>query len=776
MTVKAEDILSAIRAEPDRLTRKDIAKRLKITSDDRRELRSILRDMVEAGQLVLSSKKTYRERGELPAVMVIRITHIDDFGDMVGEPEPWKGDGEPPQLIVTEGPISRRAKGHKTANLGVGGRALCRIKKQGETLHANVMKKLGHGPVKRLGILCKQGHKFRIKPIDKKSRSSFFPTEFDGPFEQDLLVQYSTNRDRSRDMKRANVHEVIGPADAPFVATLISLTEHNIPIGFSDETEAELINMSVPELGLRDDLTHLPLITIDPADAKDFDDAVLAVPDDDPKNKGGWVIWVAIADVAHYVTPQSALDEDARKKGNSTYLPDRVEPMLPHGLSSDLCSLRPKEIRAAMVAQMNFRADGSKRSHKFKRALICSHARLTYGDAQSAFDERPTEVAKTVIDELDNLKAAFTCLKKARDQRAPLEINLPERRIRLNDQGDVTSIDVKIPMTAHKLVEEFMIQANVSAAQTLGELAMQDKALPIIARLHEPPSREKLQGLSDFLPHLGLKWAMGERATPRRFNILLGQSRKIDLDETVSMAVLRTQSQAFYSPDKQGHFGLNLKHYTHFTSPIRRYADLLVHRALIAGLGFGEDGLSEGDIATIKETTEHISDMERRSMAAERDAKDRYIARYLEGRVGAKFNARISGVTRVGLFLTLDDTGADGFVPAASLGCEYYIFDEKSRKLIGEDTGDHYGFGARVKVRLLEVTPLSGGLLFEMISPPDKGKRPPKGARGRHSRGGYSRGGGRGKKSSSGRNRGGGRTRSGSSPIGSGGPRKHRGR
>lgn len=740
MTLTRDILLKTIREFPDRLDRKGLARRLDVKGEDRRELRRLLRELTEDGQLIVSSKKTYREAGALPSVMVIRVTGLDDHGDLIGIPDPYKAEGDPPKLIIREGPPTGK-KGKKPAKLGVGGRALCRIKEKDGYLLANVIKTLGAGPQRHMGILYRDGRGWAIKPVDKRARNEYRPVRAPKDAQDQTLVMFrATNRNKNRYDRLAEIVETLGPADGPKAASLISLRAHNIPVGFTEEVLGEAASLTLPGLSkYREDLRDVPLITIDPVDAKDFDDAVYAVADNDPKNKGGWIIWVAIADVSAFVTSGSALDRTAEERGNSVYLPDRVEPMLPHELSSNLCSLRPHEDRACMAVRMRFKASGAKLDYSFKRGLMRSHARLTYAQAQEGFDGKPGDVAKTVQPILTDIYAAYKVLRKAREQRAPLAIELPERRVHINDAGDVEAITLRERFDAHKLIEEFMVQANVAAAEALA-----DANTPAIVRNHEPPAREKLQGLSDFLPGLGLKWTLGENATTRRFNKLLEKARDLDMSDAVSMSVLRSQSQAYYSPDPKGHFGLSLTHYAHFTSPIRRYADLVVHRALITAFGFGEDGLNARDIVRLKDISEHISDTERRAMVAERDAKDRYIAQYLEGQLGATFDARISGVTKFGLFITLDETGADGLIVARDLGDEFYVFDEKRRALVGADTGGTYRFGRKIKVKLQEADGITGSLIFNMITPPEKGEKPKRNS-GNFQRGAY-RAKGRGRK------------------------------
>lgn len=749
MELSRDVILKAVRARPDIYDKKRLARELGIKGEERRDLRRILRELEEDGAIVLSSRKTYREADALPGVMVIRATMIDDQGDLIGEPEVYKGDGEPPRIIIRGAPPAYKGKGKSrsdnTQTLGVNGRALCRIKKRedGQVI-ATVMKKLGEGPTTNLGMLYKGGRGWRIQPVSKKARHDYKPSKVsDDAKDKDLVLFRSTRRNEG-DLRIAEIVETIGSAAHGKSASLISLYENDIPMGFDDSVIEEARSLKLPELGgAREDLRELPLVTIDPVDAKDFDDAVFARPDENPKNKGGWIVWVAIADVAAFVTPNSALDRAARERGNSVYLPDRVEPMLPHELSSDLCSLRPDEDRACMAVRMVFDKHGAKRKHSFKRGIMRSHARLTYEQAQEAFDGNPGEAAKPVLDILQNIYAAYGALKTARELRQPLAIELPERRVHINDDGEVSEITVKARFDAHKLIEEYMVAANVAAAQALSE-----KGVSTIIRRHEEPAREKLQGLADFLPALNLKFSIGERASPARFNKLLAQARDKDFEETVSMAVLRSQSQAYYTPEGSGHFGLNLEHYGHFTSPIRRYSDLVLHRALIATFKLGDDGTTAEESARLKETAEHISATERRAMVAERDAKDRYIAAFLEKRVGAVFDARISGATKFGLFVTLSETGADGLIPARSLGEEYYVFDEKSKSLIGAQSGNTFKFGRLVKVRLEEATPVTGGLIFEMVSKAEKGKPPKRNHRSASSSGSGAGGyGGRGKSS-----------------------------
>ena len=602
---------------------------------------------------------------------------------------------------------------------GLGDRLLVRFEtlENGER-EARLIKRIGQSAHRILGVVRKSRGEVRVEPVDRRTKDSLLlvPGEALGLADGDLvLAQIGGNSDRPYGPKRGKVIETVGREDDPRAASLIAIHTHGIPTGFSDAAQAEALSAQPPTLTGRTDLRHFPLVTIDPPDARDHDDAVYAHPDDDANNPGGWIAWVAIADVAAYVRPGSALDVDAREKGNSVYFPDRVEPMLPETLSAGLCSLLEKEPRACMAVRMTFDARGRKIGHKFVRGLMRSAAKLSYERAQAAIDGRPDDLTGPLMDAvLTPLWAAYAVLKAGREARSPLAIESNERRIVIGDDGHVASITPRAALEAHKLIEEFMIQANVCAAQTL-----EQRKTPLIYRVHDTPSAEKLLNLADFLATLAIPWTKGETVRTERFNRLLAQTRETPHAEIVNEVVLRTQMQAIYSPDNIGHFGLNLDKYAHFTSPIRRYADLIVHRALIRALGLGSDGLADGDVKHLKDTAEHITAAERRAMAAERDATDRYVAAFLKDREGAVFEGRITGVTRFGLFVRLSETGADGLVPVSSLGAEFFTHDDRAHALVGQRTGERWRLGRTVEVKLKEATPITGGLVLEMLSDPE---------------------------------------------------------
>jgi ribonuclease R len=623
---------------------------------------------------------------------------------------------------------------------GLGDRLLVRFERleTGDT-EARLIKRLGQSAHRILGVVRRARREIRVEPVDRRSKESLLLTEAEGGSLSDgdlVVAQVGGSAHRPHGPRRGKVLEVVGREDDPRAASLVAIHTHGLPTGFSDAVEAEALAAEAPTLKARTDLRSLPLVTIDPADARDHDDAVFAEPDADPANPGGWIAWVAIADVAAYVRPGSALDREAREKGNSVYFPDRVEPMLPERLSAGLCSLREGEPRACLAVRMVFDASGRKRGHRFQRGLMRSAAKLSYEQAQAAIDGDPDDATGPILESvLKPLWAAYAVLKKGRDRRSPLEIESVERRILLAPDGEVAAITPRQSLEAHKLIEEFMIQANVSAAETL-----EQRRTPLIYRVHDAPSPEKIEALADFLATLAIPWNKGEPPRTERFDRLLEQTRGGPHGEIVNEVVLRTQMQAIYSPDNIGHFGLNLDRYAHFTSPIRRYADLVVHRGLIRALGFGDDGLSDDDVARLADTAEHITLAERRAMAAERDAIDRYVAAFLEDQVGATFEGRISGVTRFGLFVRLTQTGADGLIPVSSLGDEYFVHDDRLHALVGERTGERWRLGRLIQVRLKEATPITGGLLLEMLSDPEPADRtaprPRLGLRGRSRAGG----------------------------------------
>jgi len=733
-----------------------LARDFGLKGGERRALREMLRSLEAEGALGKRGRKGFAEAGALPPVGVADVVERNADGDLFVR---LVKAGEDAPLVPLAPGKDEKAGGAP----GLGDRMLVRFdRNEAGEYEARLIKRIGLGAHKVLGVIRKARREVRVEPVDRRSKDTLLIPEAAGADlrDGDLVIAQAGASDQRFGPKRGKILEVIGREDEPRAASIIAIYAHGIPVGFSEAAEAEANAAQAPTLVGRADLREVPFITIDPMDARDHDDAVYAEPDVDPNNAGGWIVWVAIADVAAYVRPNTALDREAREKGNSVYFPDRVEPMLPERLSNELCSLRQGENRACMAVRMVFDRNGKKTGYKFVRGLMRSAAKLSYEQAQAASEGRPDDVTQPILRAIiEPLWAAYRCMLIGRNARQPLAIESLERKIVIGADGKVESIQPRTSLEAHKLIEEMMVQANVCAAQ-----ALEQRGSPLIYRVHDAPSLEKIAALSDFLGTINMPWNKGESARTDRFNRLLAETREGPHAEIVNEIVLRTQMQAHYSPDNIGHFGLNLDRYAHFTSPIRRYADLIVHRALIRALKLGDDGLSDWDVKNLKDTADQITQAERRAMAAERDATDRYVAAFLSDRVGAEFEGRITGVTRFGLFVRLADTGADGLVPVSSLGSasggEYFVHDDRTHALVGERSGVRWRLGRMIQVRLTEATPITGGLLFEMLSDPEprdpNAPAPRLGVRGRSERptgrgpgggavrGGPPRGGGKG--------------------------------
>ena len=702
------DILDWIAANPTLTAKRDIAKAFGIKGAARIDLKRLLKELEAEGHLE-KRHKTYRDPDRLPPVSVLQVKAPSADGDLFARALEWHGEGVEPIILL----IPRASD----PALGEGDRILARLQVVHEEDHnyeARLIRRIGSNPRKVVGIFAKGSEGGRIKPIDKGSDKEWIvAADATGGAKDGELVEAEQAGPAGRmGLPRARIVERLGDPSAPRAVSLIAIHQHGIPDSFPDDVIAEADGMKPAGLKGREDLREMPLITIDPSDARDHDDACYAHPDDDPKNAGGHVIWVAIADVAHYVTPGSALDHEARKRGNSSYFPDRVVPMLPDRLSGDLCSLHEGVPRACIAVRMVIDAHGEKIGHHFVRGLMRSPASLSYQDVQAGMDGAPNDqVAPLMDDVIRPLYAAYQALVEARNRRQPLNLDLPERKIILAEDGTVHSVNFADRLDAHKLIEEFMVLANVAAAETL--IA---KRMPLLFRVHEEPPPEKMESLRETAEAAGLTLAKGQVLQTAQLNRLLNDAAGTEESELINIATLRSMTQAYYNPENFGHFGLALKNYAHFTSPIRRYSDLIVHRALITAHGWGKDGLSPQDIEKLETTAQHISDTERRSMMAERDTTDRYLAAFLSDRIGAEFAGRISGIARFGVFVKLDETGADGLIPIRSLGNEFFHFDADAGTLMGSDTGIMIGLGQRVTVKLIDAAPVTGGIGLELLT------------------------------------------------------------
>jgi ribonuclease R len=704
-------VLEFIRGSEIPVGKREIARAFGIKGADRIPLKAMLKELEQEGAIDRGRHRRMAAPGALPEVTVLAVLGPDSDGELLAAPaaggDGADGNAEAPRIFLIPDRPAKPA-------LARGDRVLARLRRLDETSYeARVIRRLDAVPPRVVGVYERAADGTgRIRPAGRKARNEYRVSAADaaGARPGEIVLAQALPGMRLG-LPHARVVERLGPHGGPRSASLLSIHEHDIPMGF--DAEAQALAAAAQPVGLagRTDLRSLPLVTIDGEDARDFDDAVMADPDPDVSNPGGFVLWVAIADVAHYVRPGDALDRAAYWRGNSVYFPDRVVPMLPEALSNGLCSLKPREDRGCLAVRMVINAEGRKLRHRFMRGLMRSAARLTYEQIQAAADGRPDEMLHPLMAPVvEPLYAAFRALLAARQRRGTLDLDLPERRILLDERGEVSRIEPRQRLDSHRLIEEFMVAANVAAAETL-ERARR----PCMYRVHDAPDAAKVEALREFVATLGFNLAKGQVLRPKMFTQLLERAKGSPFAEMIHELVLRSQSQAVYSPVNLGHFGLALARYCHFTSPIRRYSDLLVHRSLIDGCRLGEDGLPPDAEDRIQAIGEHISTTERRAAAAERDAADRYIAGFLAKRVGDILAGRVTGVTRFGLFVRLADTGADGLVPISSLPSDFYDHDERDHALVGRRWGRTYRLGERVAVRLVQAEALTGGVVLELI-------------------------------------------------------------
>ena len=702
-----DEVLRWIEAHPD-ARRTDVLEAFGVAGQEKVALKRLLRELTGDGEIDLRRRKP-RPKPErdpdkgLPPVAVVEVATIDDQGDLVLKSAEWP---EARILLPTEA-LEGTAP-------GIGDRILARLRRQyGGTYEARVLKLLPKEEREVVGVLEGAGDGLRLRSADRKAKTEYriAPADSGGAAAGDM-VRCAVIPGRRLALPRAKVVERLGRPDDPKALTLMVAVQAGLPMAFSPEA-LEQANRAQP-VGVqgRTDLRGYDLVTIDGDDARDFDDAVWATADDDPANPGGHRLLVAIADVAWYVRPGDALDRDAQERGNSVYFPDRVIPMLPEALSNDLCSLRPEVERACMAVDMRIDRRGKIVRHRFVRGLMRSRARLTYEQVQAAADGRADATTAPLLDPVIRpLYAAYAVLAAARRRRGTIELDLPERRVFLDEAGIPVEIRKRERLASHMLIEEFMIAANVAAAEALeaaGEICLY--------RVHDKPDAARLESLAQFLERLGIPWSAASHK-PGDFTKLLEQLANHELRDMIAGFVLRSQAQAVYHPRNIGHFGLNLKRYAHFTSPIRRYSDLVVHRALIRAFKLGAGGLEPGmEGRRLDELAAHISRCERRAMEAERRAIERYVALLMSSSVGAMFAGRVTGAQRFGLFVSLDETGAEGLIPVSTLGDDIFLLDERHHALVGQRYGEAFGIGDVVKVQLAEAEPVTVQLSFRLES------------------------------------------------------------
>lgn len=730
-----EQILEFLADNHGNLGKREIARAFGLNAEQKRDLKKVLRQMQEEGVLQKGRGKKFAEPGTLPDVTVLSVTGVDVDGELLARPLQWEGDAPPPTIYMTP-----ERKG--VSALSIGDRVLARLTPLEKGVYeARTIRRLTEAPALVLGLFKEDPDGLGlIRPTDRRMRYDLIVEKSDrGDAVPGDLVRAEVLPGKRLGLRRARIIESLHAMDDPKAISLIAIHSHDIRTEFPAAAVEQAEAASAPVLDGRVDFRELPLVTIDGSDARDFDDAVFAEPDDSPDNDGGWHLIVAIADVSWYVRPGSPLDNEALKRGNSTYFPDRVVPMLPEALSNGWCSLVPHEERGCLVAHLWIDKFGHLKRHKFERGLMRSAARLTYEQVQAAHNGDPDDTTAPLMDSvITPLYRAYAALWDAREDRGVLDLDLPEKQIVLDEAGHVSGVIQRERLDSHKLIEEFMILANVAAAE-----ALEKKKMPAMYRIHDHPSVEKLESLREFLQSVDMSLPRGQTIRPKQFNQILTKAKDTPQAHLINEVVLRSQAQAEYNPDNIGHFGLALRRYCHFTSPIRRYADLLVHRALIQGWSLGDGGL-KADHDDFHELGEAISACERRSSAAERDAVDRFTAAYLSEKVGSELLGRINGVTRFGLFVTLTDSGGDGLIPIRTLPDDYYIHDESRHELVGRKTRNVYRMGENVTVRLVEASPITGGMVLELVASEghkaapgrhrdDKGRRPHRGRPPKHS-------------------------------------------
>ena len=715
-----DDLIAFLNENGGKAGKREIARAFHIKGDDKIKLKHMLKELHydrRTEDLVSKKNKSGSRRLEF---CPCEITGEDSEGNLIARPLEWEKNVPKPQILITDAGRLRPAPTQ-------GDLVVLKLKAKGKNFfHASVLRRLSEKPDRIVGVFeTGTGKNGRIVSVDKRLYQSYpVPQDFvNNAKNGDVVIAEVSNNIFGQSVRYAKVVQIIGKQQDPKSASLIALHLHGIPTEFSQAALKQAEKSKLPDIKKRSDLRDIPFVTIDGEDARDFDDAVYAEPDTDKKNKDGWHILVAIADVAYFVRPHTALDDCARERGNSVYFPDRCIPMLPEKLSSDLCSLIPGQDRPCLCAHLWIDRNGRLLHHKFVRAVIRSAARLNYHEVQKVFDNESYEINALLRTHLSDMYSAFRVLAQAREKRGALELDVVEREIHLDSQGRITDITPRERLDSHRMIEEFMILANVAAAQTL-----EQHDIPVMYRVHEPPSAEKVVALQNFLPTIGIKTAKKGKLSCHDFNTILNKVKNTPRSGMINELILRSQSQARYSPENLGHFGLALDRYAHFTSPIRRYADLIVHRGLISALRLGDDGLigENGEpVVNMEETGDHISATERRAAAAERDAEERYLSTYLKDRIGERFGGTINGVNRFGLFVTVDDIGADGLIPISSLPGDYYIYDEDRHCLSGASGTNTFELGEHVLMTLVEASPVTGGLLFHVLTTSDAKRSKP---------------------------------------------------
>lgn len=689
-----DELIAFIENHEGTLSRRELARAFGLKDHQRAELRHLIKSLVQKGHL-----KNHRlgiERTPLPKTLLVEIIDIDEKGRVLARPADPKLNGS---IHVLE----KEEYHHR-----VGDRMRVRIidKLEDYTYTAHCLEVLSDQKTRITGVL-----------VTNRQGAFIQPTERGWPPKIPVIKNLTSAKNGAvvlamiTDERRAfvaTVETVLGDSHDPHILSLITIHNHQLPLEFHMDALEEAHKGTVPPVDGRVDVRDIPLVTIDGENARDFDDAVFAEPD--AEHPGGWHLIVAIADVSHYVKLGSALDREAQNRGNSVYLPDRVIPMLPEALSNELCSLKPHVERACLGVHLWIDAQGRKRQHKFFRGLMRSQARLTYTLVQKAIDEPQTWDASILpLDVVRNLYNAYACLKRAREYRGTLDIDVDEAEVQIDDAGQFTGVKLRPRFESHRIIEEFMIAANVAAAETLEQFK-----IGTIYRTHELPDPLKIEDLRAVLNHLKISFPKGTIDTPKALSKVLAQVKGTSLSRLVNKLVLRTQTRAVYSPDNHGHFGLNLPRYAHFTSPIRRYADLMVHHGLLTAMKLTNNApLARPQLERV---ARHITLREHQADQAERSLRERFIIHYLQKHVGARYRGIVDGVIKYGLFVELDQLPVSGFVPRELLSDDFYRFDARLNHLQGRKPQNLWQMGDLVEVEIIEANALNKKLTLKIVN------------------------------------------------------------
>lgn len=559
-----------------------------------------------------------------------------------------------------------------------------------------------------VGRLQQERGIFYIVPSDARIGQDVIvpPGEEGGAKPQQMVVARLTQRGHAHAQPMAKVVEVLGDHLAPGMEIEVALRQFDLPHQFSSAVEDEIAALK-PVVAEHDkagriDLRDKFLVTIDGEDAKDFDDAVYC----ERKRGGGWRLWVAIADVSHYVRLNTALDEEAQKRGNSVYFPGAVIPMLPELLSNGLCSLKPNVDRLCLCCEMTVSEAGNLSSYRFYPAVMRSHNRFTYTRVWALLNNEPAqnEAEQKLLPSIRELHELYKCLAETRQQRGAIELETRETRVVFNEERKIEKIVPMIRNDAHKLIEECMILANVAAAKFLHKAEM-----PALYRVHEGPNQRKLEALREQLSTLGLYLGGGDEPSPKDYALLMARVAVRPDADNIQLLLLRSLTQAIYQPELNGHFGLALAAYTHYTSPIRRYPDLVVHRAIKAVLSktdremVGNDGAVHYDNAELEALGSSCSMTERRADEASRDVTSWLKCEYMRDKIGETYQGKVTSVAGFGLFVELDEIFVEGLVHVSSLRNDYYHFDGARQILKGERTGERFGLGDKLIIRVADV-------------------------------------------------------------------------